>query len=63
METLLQQEGVRYWGGVGHERMADAYAETGFYVYPTETPETAPINLMKAQVLNLLALPVNQYKH
>lgn len=29
--------------------MAEAYAENGFYVYPTETPETAPINLMKAQ--------------
>jgi hypothetical protein len=29
--------------------MADAYAHAGFYVYPTETPETAPINLMKAQ--------------
>lgn len=49
MEALLQQDGVKNWGGVGHERMAIAYAETGFYVYPTETPETAPINLMKAQ--------------
>ena len=50
METLLQQEGVKYWGGVGHETMAEAYAQTGFYAYPTDTPETAPINLMKAQV-------------
>ena len=49
MEALLQQEGVKYWGGVGHETMAEAYAQTGFYVYPTDTPETAPINLMKAQ--------------
>jgi glycosyltransferase involved in cell wall biosynthesis len=49
MEELLRQDGVIYWGGVGHQRMAEAYAETGFYVYPTETPETAPINLIKAQ--------------
>ena len=49
MEALLLQEGVKYWGGVGHETMAEAYAQTGFYVYPTDTPETAPINLMKAQ--------------
>jgi len=49
MEKMLTQAGVRYFGGVGHDRMADAYAETGFYVYPTATPETAPINLMKAQ--------------
>ena len=49
IEALLQHEGVVYWGGVGHDRMAQAYAECGFYVYPTETPETAPINLMKAQ--------------
>eukprot|EP00960_Hanusia_phi_P024154 712197-Hanusia_phi.AAC.2 len=49
MEEMLQQEGVNYIGGVGHEEMAGAYAETGFYVYPTDTPETAPINLIKAQ--------------
>ena len=49
MEALLEQPGVRYHGMVGHARMAEAYAENGFYVYPTDTPETAPINLMKAQ--------------
>ena len=50
MEGLLNQTGVRYHGMVGHAAMADAYAAAGFYVYPTDTPETAPINLMKAQV-------------
>jgi glycosyltransferase involved in cell wall biosynthesis len=48
MERLLQQDGVHYFGGVGHIEMADAYARAGFYVYPTETRETAPINLMKS---------------
>jgi glycosyltransferase involved in cell wall biosynthesis len=49
MEALLLQPGIHYHGMVGHQRMAQAYAESGFYVYPTDTPETAPINLIKAQ--------------
>ncbi len=47
MEQLLKQEGVLYKGGVGHAEMAAAYAATGFYLYPTDTQETAPINLIK----------------
>ncbi len=47
MEELLAQDGVLYQGGVGHSEMADAYAATGFYLYPTDTQETAPINLIK----------------
>eukprot|EP00961_Rhodomonas_salina_P073147 982716-Rhodomonas_salina.1 len=47
MEAMLAQDGVLYKGGVGHARMAEAYAETGFYLYPTDTQETAPINLIK----------------
>lgn len=49
IEGMLQQEGVVDHGGVGHAEIAQAYADAGFYVYPTETRETAPINLIKAQ--------------
>ena len=56
MEALLQQEGVIYHGMVDHHTIAKAYAASGFYLFPSDKPETSGVNLMKAQAMG--AFPV-----
>eukprot|EP00736_Rhodelphis_marinus_P008988 Rmarinus@m.23949 len=56
IEELLKQEGVVYHGMVGHEELARAFAQSGFWVYPTDAPETSCITAMKAQAMG--AIPV-----
>ena len=50
MHALLKQEGVEYYGMVNASTIAAAYAASGFYVFPSDKPETSGVNLMKAQV-------------
>ena len=50
MEKLLSQRGVVNHGGVNQSRIARAYADASFYVFPSDKPETSGVNLMKAQV-------------
>ena len=56
MLELLKQEGVTYYGMVNHHVLANAYAEAGFYLYPTIFPETGCVALMKAMALG--AIPI-----
>ena len=49
MEQLLRQPGVEYYGMVNHTTVAAAYASSGFYLFPSDKPETSGVNLMKAQ--------------
>ena len=56
MQTMLQQPGVVYVGMVDHTTLAQAYAEHGFYLYPTSFPETGCVALMKALALG--AIPI-----
>ena len=49
MEGLLRQPGVEYYGMVNHSTIAAAYASSGFYLFPSDKPETSGVNLMKAQ--------------
>ena len=60
MERLLHGPsalpGVVYVGMVDHVRLAAAYAEAHFSLYPTVYPETGCVSLMKAQAMG--AVPV-----
>jgi glycosyltransferase involved in cell wall biosynthesis len=56
MRTLLLQPGVRYVGMVDHHALAEAYAATEFYLYPTTFPETGCVAMMKALALG--AVPI-----
>ena len=56
MKRLLDQPGVIYVGMVDHHRLAEAYAATSFYLYPTSFPETGCVALMKALALG--AVPI-----
>ena len=51
MLKMLQQQGVTYVGMVDHNTLATAYANHGFYLYPTSFPETGCVALMKALAL------------
>ena len=56
MHALLAQPGVRYVGMVDHHTLAQAYAATEFYLYPTTYPETGCVAMMKALALG--AVPI-----
>eukprot|EP00929_Paragymnodinium_shiwhaense_P014139 TRINITY_DN122017_c0_g1_i1.p1 TRINITY_DN122017_c0_g1~~TRINITY_DN122017_c0_g1_i1.p1 ORF type:complete len:481 (+),score=66.68 TRINITY_DN122017_c0_g1_i1:202-1443(+) len=56
LELGLQQDGITYHGWVGHDRLLEATANAGLYLYPTSYPETSCISLMRAQALG--AIPV-----
>lgn len=56
MHALLKQPGVVYIGLVNHTVLADAYASSGFTLYPTSFPETGCVSLMKAQAMG--AIPI-----
>ena len=45
-----QAPGVVYHGMVSETELAQAYAQAGWYAYPSDKPETSGIALMKAQV-------------
>ena len=49
MEELLRQPGVVNHGMVNASTINRAYAASGFYLFPTDKPETSGVNLMKAQ--------------
>jgi glycosyltransferase involved in cell wall biosynthesis len=50
----LEQPGVTYYGMVGQDLLADAFARSGVWVYPTECPETSCITAMKALAMGCL---------
>eukprot|EP00501_MAST-03F_sp_TOSAG23-6_P001795 GSMAST32.ASY1.ANO1.1873.1 assembled CDS len=56
MKTLLKQPGIRYIGMVGHGELAEAYASSGFSLYPTSFPETGCVSLMKAQAMGSIPI-------
>jgi glycosyltransferase involved in cell wall biosynthesis len=54
--ALLQQEGIRYYGAVGHVELLKAYASAGFLLYPTHYPETGCITVQKAMACGAIPL-------
>jgi len=48
--------GIHYMGMRSHSHLAQAMAESGFYLYPTAYPETSCIALMQAQAAG--AIPI-----
>ena len=50
IDPLLKAPGVVYHGMVSETELAQAYAQAGWYAYPSDKPETSGIALMKAQV-------------
>lgn len=42
------QQSIHYFGLVDHQTLAKAYANAGFYIYPTSFSETSCVSLMKA---------------
>ncbi len=52
----VDQPGVTFHGMVGQDRLAQAFAQAGVWLYPTETDETSCITAMKALAMG--ALPV-----
>lgn len=53
LEPLLDSlPGVHYYGMRSETDLARAYADAGFYAYPSDKPETSGIALMKAQVMH-----------
>lgn len=53
MMDLLRAEGVRYIGLVPPRALANAYAASGFALYPTSFGETSCVAMMKAMVRSL----------
>lgn len=53
---LVEQPGVTYHGRVGHHELADAFARSGLWIYPTECPETSCITAMKALAMGCLPI-------
>jgi glycosyltransferase involved in cell wall biosynthesis len=51
---LVDQEGVEFHGMVGQDRLADAFARAGVWLYPTDTPETSCVTAMKALAMGCL---------
>jgi ubiquinone/menaquinone biosynthesis C-methylase UbiE len=47
---LCNQEGITDHGRVGHKQLAEEYAKSGIWVYPSHFPEISCIAAMKAQV-------------
>ena len=56
MEELLTLPGVVDHGWVGHEVIARAYSKHGFYLYPTDIPDTAPLNIAKAMAAGCIPI-------
>lgn len=50
------QPGVVWHGMVGQRELSQAFADCGFWLYPTEWPETSCITAMKAQAMG--AIPI-----
>lgn len=50
IEPLTHQDGVIDHGRVGHKQLAEEYAKSGIWVYPSHFPEISCIAAMKAQV-------------
>ena len=47
--VALSSGEAEYYGMVNASTIAAAYASSGFYVFPSDKPETSGVNLMKAQ--------------
>lgn len=56
IERLARAHGVVWHGMVGQDVLSTAFAECGFWLYPTEWPETSCITAMKAQAMG--AIPI-----
>lgn len=46
---LMQQEGIRHLGRIGHDELAREYLSAGVWAYPCTFPESSCITAMKAQ--------------
>jgi glycosyltransferase involved in cell wall biosynthesis len=51
---LLDQDGVSFYGMVGQDRLAEGFARSGVWLYPTECQETSCITAMKALAMGCL---------
>jgi glycosyltransferase involved in cell wall biosynthesis len=51
---LLDQPAVRFHGMVGHQELAEAFAASGVWLYPTDCRETSCITAMKALAMGCL---------
>jgi tetratricopeptide (TPR) repeat protein len=58
IEALREQEGVVWHGMVGQLELAQAFADCGFWIYPTAWPETSC-----AAAGTLVQLPCDRSKH
>jgi len=56
IERLAMNHGVVWHGMVGQPELSRAFANCGFWLYPTEWPETSCITAMKAQAMG--AIPI-----
>jgi glycosyltransferase involved in cell wall biosynthesis len=53
---LKDQPGVVWHGMVGQKELSQAFADCGFWLYPTEWPETSCITAMKAQAMGCIPI-------
>lgn len=53
---MMKQDGITYYGKVGHKQLHEAIAKCGVWAYPTDFTETSCISAIKAQALG--AIPV-----
>jgi glycosyltransferase involved in cell wall biosynthesis len=54
LERIARSEGVTFHGMVGQDLLAEGFARSGVWLYPTETPETSCITAMKALAMGCL---------
>ena len=60
IDPLLKAPGVVYHGMVSETELAQAYAQAGWYAYPSDKPETSGIALMKAQACGAVPITSGQ---
>jgi len=60
IDPLLRAPGVVYHGMVSETELAQAYAQAGWYAYPSDKPETSGIALMKAQACGAVPITSGQ---
>lgn len=56
VEQLLRQDGVRFHGRVGQDRLAREFLQSDFWFYPTAFTETFCISALEAQMAGALCI-------
>lgn len=59
MVLLLNQDGVKEHGRVGHKRLVREFKKSGLYVYPSHFEEISCISAMKAQACGCVPVVTN----